>query len=90
MVAAVAPSAAAEVAVDVFTDADGITADVAACVLRSIRTGVLFAAGETVVYACFTLALVMLRFVWTALAEYLCRVLLAVAGIVSTFKNVLM
>ena len=90
MVAAVAPSAAAIVAVDVFADADRTAADIAACVLSGVLAGVLLAAGRAGVHTRLTLALVVLRLIRAALAEYLRRVLLAVAGIVPTFKNVLM
>ena len=58
--------------------------------LRGVLTGVLLAAGGAFVYARLTITLVVLRLVRAALAEYLRRVLLAVAGIVAALKNVLM
>ena len=90
MVAAVAPSAAAVVAVDVLPDAARTAANIAACVLRGVLAGVLIAAGGALVHAGFALTLVVLRLVRAALAEYLRRVLPAVAGIMTALKDILM
>ena len=90
MVAAVAPSAAAELTVIVLTDADRSAADIAACMLYGVLTGVLLAAGKALVHARLALALVVLRLVRAAFTEYFRRMLLAVAGIVAALKDILM